>query len=61
MTKRKAMKTIAGAGRLVKAVEAFLKLRPSIFPEVNGEVECAALQELEEAVKAAGGKVPYDG
>lgn len=47
-------------GRLVKALEGFLKLRTSIFPEVRGPVECAALQELEDALREAGGKVPYD-
>jgi hypothetical protein len=47
-------------GRLVKAVEGFLKLRTSIFPEVRGAIECAALHELEDALREAGGKVPYE-
>lgn len=54
------MKAIAGAGRLVSAVEAFLKLRTSIFPEVRGAAECSALEELEQALKESGGRVPYD-
>lgn len=51
------MVAIAGAGRLVEAVEAFFKLRTSIFPEVRGEEGCAALHELEEAAKAAGADI----
>lgn len=46
--------------RLVAAVEAFLKLRTSIFPEVRGAAECSALEELEQALRESGGKVPYD-
>ena len=52
--------TSAKESRLVKAVERFLDLRTSIFPNVRGAEECAALEELESAVKAAGGRVPYD-
>lgn len=54
------MRALAGAGRLIEAVEAFFKLRTSIFPEVRGPEECAALEELEESLRAAGGRVPYD-
>lgn len=54
------MRALAGAGRLIEAVEAFFKLRTSIFPEVRGPEECAALEELEESLRAAGGSVPYD-
>jgi len=53
------MLAIAGSARLIEAVEGFLKLRTSIFPSVSGAPECAALEELEEALKAAGGEVPY--
>lgn len=53
------MQCIAGSARLLEAVEGFMKLRTTIFPNVYGAPECAALQELEEAVKAAGGEVPY--
>lgn len=53
------MQAIAGSARLIEAVEAFMKLRTDIFPNVRGPDACAALQELEEAVKAAGGVVPY--
>lgn len=55
------MKAIAGAGRLIEAVETFLLLRKTIFPEVKGDVECAALEGLEKAVVAAGGTVPWTG
>lgn len=54
------MKAIAGSGRLLAAVEAFMKLRATIFPEVHGAEECAALKELEAAVKDAGGEVPNE-
>ena len=53
------MRLIAGSARLLEAVEAFMKLRMDIFPTVRGAEACAALQELEEAVKGAGGEVPY--
>ncbi len=53
------MQAIAGSARLIAAVESFLKLRTSIFPEVRGAVECAALDELEKALKVAGGEVPF--
>ena len=53
------MRLIAGSSRLLEAVQAFLKLRTSIFPEVRGADECAALEELEKAVVEAGGEVPY--
>lgn len=53
------MQLIAGSARLLEAVEAFMKLRTDIFPTVRGPEACAALQELEEAVKGAGGAVPY--
>lgn len=46
--------------RLVKAVESFLKLRPSIFPTLRGSDACAAYHELQEALREAGGKVPFD-
>lgn len=55
------MKAIAGSGRLIEAVEVFMNLRTDIFPTVRGAEACAALQELEEALKAAGGEVPYGG
>lgn len=57
-TRHPDMQALAGAGRLVDAVEAFLKLRPSIFPKVQGGDCCAALQELEEALLESGGSVP---
>lgn len=53
------MQAIAGSARLIEAVEAFMKLRTDIFPTVRGADACAALQELEEALKASGGEVPY--
>lgn len=53
------MKAIAGSARLIEAVEGFMKLRTDIFPTVRGAEACAALQELEEALKDAGGEVPY--
>jgi hypothetical protein len=51
------MRLIAGSARLIEAVEAFMKLRPTIFPSVSGAAECAALQELQEALKDAGGEI----
>jgi hypothetical protein len=54
------MRLIAGSARLLEAVEAFMKLRITIFPSVNGEKECAALKELEEAIVAAGGDAHSD-
>lgn len=53
------MQAIAGSARLIEAVEAFMKLRMDIFPTVRGADCCAALHELEEALKDSGGKVPY--
>lgn len=50
------MQCIAGSARLLEAVEAFMKLRMTIFPSVNGAPECAALHELQEAIVAAGGE-----
>lgn len=53
------IRALAGSARLIEALEAFLALRTSIFPSVRGPDECAALHELEAALQAAGGKVPY--
>jgi len=50
------MQCIAGSARLLEAVEAFMKLRMTIFPSVNGAPEVAALHELQEAIVAAGGE-----
>lgn len=57
MTKHRDMKALTGAGRLVKAVETFLLLRRTIFPVIHGDVECAALWELELALEEAGGRL----